>query len=71
MKNAIKVMDFTAASVEQIVKNDLLNDKDPLVVMNALLLFSKSLIEEAIVEVAELFKYKLSIQLILLKYEKQ
>ena len=41
-KNAIKVMDFSAASVGQIVKNNMLNDADPLVVMNSLLLFSKS-----------------------------
>jgi putative membrane-bound dehydrogenase-like protein len=43
-KNAIKVMDFSAASVGQIIKNNMLNDADPLVVMNALLLFSKSLL---------------------------
>jgi putative membrane-bound dehydrogenase-like protein len=41
-KNAIKVMDFSAASVAQIVSHNLLNDADPLVTMNALLLFSKS-----------------------------
>lgn len=41
-KNAIKVMDNTAWAVDQIVKSDVLNDKDPLVVLNALLLFSKS-----------------------------
>lgn len=41
-KNAIKTMDFSAASVAKILKYNLLNDADPLVVMNALLLFSKS-----------------------------
>lgn len=41
-KNALKNMDNTAWSVEQIVSLDLLNDKDPLVVLNALLVFSKS-----------------------------
>jgi putative membrane-bound dehydrogenase-like protein len=41
-KNAIKVMDFSAASVAKIVSHNMLNDADPLVVMNALLLFSKS-----------------------------
>ena len=41
-KNAIKVMDFSAASVAQIVSHNMLNDAEPLVVMNALLLFSKS-----------------------------
>jgi azurin len=41
-KNAIKVMNFSAASVAQIVSHNMLNDADPLVVMNSLLLFSKS-----------------------------
>jgi hypothetical protein len=46
-KNAIKVMDFSAASVATILKNNVLQDKDPLVVMNALLLFSKSPLDAA------------------------
>jgi uncharacterized protein len=41
-KNALKIMDFSQASVDMILKNDLLNDTDPLVVLNALLIFSKS-----------------------------
>jgi uncharacterized protein len=41
-KNALQILDTNAKSVEQIVKLDLLNDKEPLVVMNALLAFSKS-----------------------------
>ncbi|MFN6374604.1 MAG: PVC-type heme-binding CxxCH protein [Chitinophagia bacterium] len=41
-KNGVKLMDFNAASVAAVLKHDLLNDKDLLVVMNALLLFSKS-----------------------------
>lgn len=41
-KNALKVMDFSAKSVESVLKNDLLNDKEPLVVLNSLLLMSKS-----------------------------
>lgn len=41
-KNAIMVLDNNAWSVDQIVKLDLLNDKDALVVLNALLVFSKS-----------------------------
>lgn len=41
-KNAIKTMEFSAVSVAKILKHNLLNDADPLVVMNALLLFSKS-----------------------------
>jgi uncharacterized protein len=41
-KNALQILDFNAKSVEQIVKLDLLNDKEPLVVMNALLVLSKS-----------------------------
>jgi azurin len=35
-------MDFSAKSVETVLKNDLLNDKEPLVVLNTLLLLSKS-----------------------------
>ena len=46
-KNAIKVMDFSAASVATILKHNVLQDKDPLVVMNALLLFSKSPLDAA------------------------
>ena len=46
-KNAIKVMDFSAASVATILKNNVLQDRDPLVVMNALLLFSKSPLDAA------------------------
>jgi azurin len=46
-KNAIKVMDFSAASVATILKNNVLQDKDPLVVMNALLLFSQSPLDAA------------------------
>ncbi len=45
-KNALLVMENNAWSVDQIVKLDLLNDKDPLVVLNALLLFSKSPLNE-------------------------
>lgn len=41
-KNAIKTMEFNAELVELILKNNLLNDADKLVVMNALLLMSKS-----------------------------
>ena len=41
-KNALKVMDFSSKSVETILENNLLNDKEPLVVLNSLLLFSKS-----------------------------
>ncbi len=41
-KNAIKVMDFSAKSVDKILKNKLLYDQDSLVILNALLLFSKS-----------------------------
>ncbi|MEY4867885.1 MAG: hypothetical protein RIT36_784 [Bacteroidota bacterium] len=46
-KNTIKVMDFSAASVATILKNNVLQDKDPLVVMNALLLFSQSPLDAA------------------------
>ena len=46
-KNAIKVMDFTAKSVAAILKANLLNDSDLLVVMNSLLLFSKSPLDAA------------------------
>ncbi|MCP9769871.1 dehydrogenase [Lacihabitans sp. LS3-19] len=45
-KNTLKVMDFTKESVELVLENDLLNDKDPLVVLNALLLFSKSPLDD-------------------------
>jgi azurin len=45
-KNAIKAMDFNAASVDLILKYDLLNDPEKLVVMNALLLMSKSPLNE-------------------------
>ena len=45
-KNAIKAMEFNASSVELILKNNLLNDQDKLVVMNALLLMSKSPLNE-------------------------
>jgi uncharacterized protein len=41
-KNAIKAMDFGANSVKMILDHNLLNDKEPLVVLNALLLMSKS-----------------------------
>lgn len=46
-KNGVKLMDFNAASVAAVLKHDLLNDKDLLVVMNALLLFSKSPLDAA------------------------
>ena len=45
-KNAIKAMEFNAASVDLILKYDLLNDPEKLVVMNALLLMSKSPLNE-------------------------
>lgn len=41
-KNGLKVMDFSAKSVETALKLNLLNDSEPLVVLNTLLLFSKS-----------------------------
>jgi azurin len=41
-KNTIKVMDFSAKSVGKILSNNLLYDKDSLVILNSLLLFSKS-----------------------------
>ncbi|HMP31707.1 MAG TPA: CARDB domain-containing protein, partial [Saprospiraceae bacterium] len=41
-KNALKVMDFNAVSVDKIIKNKLLYDADSLVILNALLLMSKS-----------------------------
>ena len=41
-KNAIQVMEHNESGVAAILKLDLLNDKDLLVVMNALLYFSKS-----------------------------
>ncbi|MBM3443849.1 MAG: dehydrogenase [Bacteroidetes bacterium] len=41
-KNAIQVMEHNERGVSRIVQFDLLNDKDALVVMNALLYFSKS-----------------------------
>jgi len=41
-KNAIQVMEHNERGVARIVQFDLLNDKDALVVMNALLYFSKS-----------------------------
>jgi uncharacterized protein len=41
-KNGLKVMDFSAKSVENVLKYNLLNDKEPLVVLNTLLLLSKS-----------------------------
>lgn len=41
-KNALKAMEFNAEAVDLILKNKLLNDKEPLVVLNALLVFSKS-----------------------------
>jgi putative membrane-bound dehydrogenase-like protein len=41
-KNALKVMDFNAKSVDKIIKNKLLYDKDSLVILNSLLLISKS-----------------------------
>lgn len=41
-KNALKVMDFNEQAVELIVNNDLLNDSEPLVVLNSLLVLSKS-----------------------------
>ncbi len=41
-KNGVQVMEHNEQSVAQILKFDLLNDKDLLVVMNALLNFSKS-----------------------------
>ena len=41
-KNALKTLDFDARSVNTILNNNLLNDKDPLVVLNALLVMSKS-----------------------------
>ena len=45
-KNAIKTMDFNASSVDLILKYNLLNDPEKLVVMNALLLMSKSPLSE-------------------------
>lgn len=41
-KNTLKVMPFTATSVEQIVSKGLLYDKEPLVILNSLLVFAKS-----------------------------
>jgi hypothetical protein len=41
-KNALQTMPFNDTSVELLLKHNLLNDSDPLVVMNALLLLSKS-----------------------------
>ncbi len=41
-KNALKVMPFSASSVSQIIEANLLYDAEPLVVLNALLVFSKS-----------------------------
>ncbi len=41
-KNALKMMDHHAASVSAILKNNVLNDSDLLVVMQALLVMSKS-----------------------------
>jgi len=46
-KNAIKVMDFNANSVAKILKNNLLYDEEPLVVLNSLLVFSKSPINQS------------------------
>lgn len=46
-KNAIKVMDFNAAAVALLIKHNLLNDADLLVVMNALMLLSKSPLDAA------------------------
>jgi putative membrane-bound dehydrogenase-like protein len=45
-KNVIKTMEFNAESVELVLKNNLLNDTDKHVVMNALLLMSKSPLNE-------------------------
>ncbi|MCU0324457.1 MAG: ThuA domain-containing protein [Spirosomaceae bacterium] len=41
-KNGVLVMDNDANSVSLILKNKLLNDREPLVVLNSLLVFSKS-----------------------------
>jgi putative membrane-bound dehydrogenase-like protein len=41
-KNTLKVMPFTANSVKEIVSKKLLYDKEPLVVLNSLLVISKS-----------------------------
>lgn len=46
-KNAIMAMAFDSASVDLLLKYNLLNDKDPLVVLNALLHLSKSPITDA------------------------
>jgi len=46
-KNAIKTMEFSSSSVDKIMALNLLNDKDPLVVMNSVLLLSKSPLDEA------------------------
>ncbi|SOE21875.1 putative membrane-bound dehydrogenase domain-containing protein [Spirosomataceae bacterium TFI 002] len=44
-KNTIKAMDFSKASVDLLLKYNLLNDEEPLVVLNSLLLLSKSPID--------------------------
>jgi uncharacterized protein len=41
-KNALKLMDFNQGSTDLILKYNLLNDQDPLVVLNSLLVLSKS-----------------------------
>ncbi len=41
-KNAVQILPETAESVQFILKNDLLNDAEPLVVLNTLLVLSKS-----------------------------
>lgn len=41
-KNGLKVADFTSSSVDLILKDNLLNDNEPLVVLNSLLVMSKS-----------------------------
>lgn len=46
-KNAIQVMDFDGAAVALLLKHDLLNDTDLLVVMNALMLMSKTPLDAA------------------------
>ncbi len=45
--NAVKAMDFSVSSVKMILENNLLNDAEPLVVMNALLVLSKSPLDQA------------------------
>lgn len=45
-KNTLQMMENNEKSVEKILKYDLLNDKEPLVVLNSLLLMSKSPLNE-------------------------